>query len=54
VFAPFSGPDAIVRLPAMPLLVAAGFGFVALALFLAGARRAAAEQRDEAPAADPA
>jgi DHA1 family tetracycline resistance protein-like MFS transporter len=54
VFAPFSGPDAIAQLPAMPLLVAAGIGFVALALFLAGARRAAAERRDDAPAADPA
>ena len=39
VFAQFSGPRALAQFPAMPLVVAAGFGFVALALFLAGARR---------------
>lgn len=37
IFAKFSGPSALVHLPAMPLLVAAGFAFVALALFLRGA-----------------
>ncbi|MFM5884629.1 MAG: MFS transporter, partial [Novosphingobium sp.] len=37
IFAKFSGPAALVHLPAMPLLVAAGFGLVALALFLRGA-----------------
>ena len=39
VFAKFSGPDAIARIPAMPLLVAAGFSLVALGLFLTGLRR---------------
>ena len=39
VFAKFSGPDAIARIPAMPLLVAAGFSLVALTLFLGGLRR---------------
>lgn len=37
IFARFSGPAALVHLPAMPLLVAAGFAFIALALFLRGA-----------------
>lgn len=37
IFAKFSGPGALAHLPAMPLLVAAGFAFVALALFLRGA-----------------
>lgn len=41
IFAKFSGPSAITHLPAMPLLVAAGFAVVALALFLIGARRIA-------------
>ncbi len=39
VFARFSGPSAIAQLPAMPLLIAAGFALVTLALFLGGARR---------------
>ncbi|PKB19211.1 DHA1 family tetracycline resistance protein-like MFS transporter [Novosphingobium kunmingense] len=38
IFAQFSGPQAVARLPAMPLLVAGGFALVALALFLRGAR----------------
>jgi DHA1 family tetracycline resistance protein-like MFS transporter len=38
IFAKFSGPQAIVMLPAMPLLVAAGFALIALTLFLRGAR----------------
>lgn len=37
IFAKFSGPSALVYLPAMPLLVAAGFALVALLLFLVGA-----------------
>jgi len=39
VFARFSGPDAPTQIPAMPLLVAAGFAVVAALLFLAGSRR---------------
>lgn len=39
VFAKFSGPSAISQIPTMPLLVAAGFGLLTLALFLIGARR---------------
>lgn len=35
----FSGPDAIVYLPAMPLLISAAISLVVLALFLKGARR---------------
>lgn len=38
IFAKFAGPNAIANLPAMPLLVAAGFALAALALFLRGAR----------------
>ncbi len=38
VFAKFSGTGAVAQLPAMPLLVAAGFALLALALFLRGAR----------------
>ncbi|MBS0482006.1 MAG: TCR/Tet family MFS transporter [Proteobacteria bacterium] len=54
VFAKFSGPTALVHLPAMPLLVAAGFGLAALALFLRGAallpRAATAPSPEPAPA----
>ena len=39
VFAKFNGPGAYAQLPAMPLLVAAGFSVVGLGLFLAGLRR---------------
>lgn len=39
IFAKFSGPHAIAAIPAMPLLAAAVFAVVALALFLAGAKR---------------
>jgi DHA1 family tetracycline resistance protein-like MFS transporter len=38
IFAKFTGPHAIAHVPAMPLLVSAGFALVALALFLIGAR----------------
>ncbi|SFF91996.1 MFS transporter, DHA1 family, tetracycline resistance protein [Novosphingobium sp. CF614] len=38
VFAKFSGPAAIVHLPAMPLLVAAVFALASLAFFLGGTR----------------
>jgi MFS transporter, DHA1 family, tetracycline resistance protein len=38
----FSGPRALIDLPAMPLLVAAAIGFVALALFLKGCATRAA------------
>lgn len=38
VFAKFAGPSALADFPAMPLLVAAGFAVVALALFLRGTR----------------
>lgn len=38
VFAKFSGPSAVIHLPAMPMLVAAGFALVALGLFLRGAK----------------
>ncbi|MFC4294152.1 TCR/Tet family MFS transporter [Novosphingobium tardum] len=39
VFARFSGPRAAPHFPAMPLIVAAGFALLALALFLWGARK---------------
>ena len=39
VFAKFNGPGAYAQVPAMPLLVAAGFSLVGLGLFLAGLRR---------------
>ena len=39
VFAKFNGPGAIAQLPAMPLLVAAGFSVIGLGLFLTGLRR---------------
>lgn len=39
VFAKFSGPSAIAAIPAMPLLLAAGFSLIAALLFLGGARR---------------
>lgn len=38
----FSGPGAWANLPAMPLLVAAGFALIAFALFLIGARKLSA------------
>lgn len=41
VFAKFSGAHPLLWIPAMPLLVAAGFSLLAFALFLAGARRVA-------------
>ncbi|MDE2437264.1 MAG: TCR/Tet family MFS transporter [Sphingomonadales bacterium] len=49
VFAKFSGATALVRLPAMPLLVAAGFAFIALTLFLRGARGISAPVAAPAP-----
>lgn len=39
VFAKFSGVHPLAWIPAMPMLVAAGFSLVAFVLFLAGARR---------------
>jgi DHA1 family tetracycline resistance protein-like MFS transporter len=50
VFAKFSGPEAIARIPAMPLLLAAGFSVIALGLFVGGLRRmpARAEARTAA------
>lgn len=39
VFAQFSGPRAIAQFPAAPLIVAAAFSLVTLALFLGGERR---------------
>jgi DHA1 family tetracycline resistance protein-like MFS transporter len=39
VFARFSGAGAIAQFPAMPLVLAAAIAVVAVALFLAGARR---------------
>ncbi|MDE2405655.1 MAG: MFS transporter [Sphingomonadales bacterium] len=41
IFARFSGPLAVLRAPAMPLLVSAGIALGALGLFLAGVRRSA-------------
>ena len=38
VFARFHGPGAFAEIPAMPLLLAAGFALIALALFLVGTR----------------
>ena len=49
VFAKFSGPGALAQIPAMPLLVAAGFSLVGLALFLAGLRRMAGRAEVRAP-----
>jgi DHA1 family tetracycline resistance protein-like MFS transporter len=48
IFAQFSGPRAITQFPAAPLLVAAAFSLVTLALFLGGERRLPA--RAAAPA----
>lgn len=52
VFAAFSGPRALAYFPAMPLVVAAGFGLVTLWLFLAGARRVKAGAEAVAAVAD--
>jgi len=52
VFAQFSGPGAIAQIPAMPLLLAAALGLIALALFLAGARRLPARRGAVVAAAD--
>lgn len=50
IFAKFSGPHAITQMPAMPLLVAAGFALITLALFLAGARKLeGARRRADSP-----
>jgi len=39
VFAAFSGPASLARIPAMPLLLAGAIGLVTLVLFLTGMRR---------------
>lgn len=49
IFAKFSGPQAVMVLPAMPLLVAAVFTLIALALFLRGARGLSAASPAPAP-----
>lgn len=49
VFAKFAGPQAVVTMPAMPLLVAGGFAVVALLLFLRGARDLAGLSSKKAP-----
>lgn len=51
VFARFSGPGAAYDLPTMPLVVAAGFSLVTLALFLRGQRQISAVLPEPAPAA---
>ena len=51
VFAKFSGPSALIHLPAMPLLVAAGIALVALALFWRGADLLSAPAPEPAPLA---
>ncbi|MFM5884830.1 MAG: MFS transporter [Novosphingobium sp.] len=53
IFAKFSGPAALVHLPAMPLLVAAGFAFGALALFLRGAALLPRAATEPSPAPAP-
>jgi DHA1 family tetracycline resistance protein-like MFS transporter len=50
VFAQFSGPRAIAQFPAAPLIVAAGFSLVTLALFLGGERRLPRTEPEAAPA----
>ena len=49
IFAKFSGPQAVAEIPAMPLLVAAGFAFLAALLFLGGSRNLPAKS-EAAPA----
>mgnify|MGYP002143395165 CR=1 FL=1 len=50
VFARFSGPTAPHPLPTMPLVVAAGFALVALALFWRGSRTISAALPEPDPA----
>lgn len=49
IFAKFTGPQAVLTLPAMPLLVAGGFAVAALLLFVRGARGLNAPSRAPSP-----